>query len=236
MTTDELLQQAKAAYQRSTMIYRDTLLETGRLLHEFVLTGLREGDGLSEPKRLDARITRGNLLLRAAEELRITRIRVQEFIAAAMIVELLGDRINLEFLGFISIIQFRSFVRRVNGGGMDQKHPSSLAETWHIRNGYEVSAKELFRRAVTNGFTTAVARVECDRLAKVAPQFKRRISSLKKNSKQHLEQLARVAHIASPGDVADMCMSLVTKSDDPWAVAQRLIVCLKNIKRTKQLS
>lgn len=41
------------------------------------------------------------------------------------------------------------------------------------------------------------------------------------------------AAIASPGDVAEMCMALVQKAEDPWAVAQRLIPELQRIKREK---
>ena len=38
---------------------------------------------------------------------------------------------------------------------------------------------------------------------------------------------------ASPGDVANQCLKIVLANEDPWQVAQRLIVELQKIPRKK---
>jgi hypothetical protein len=81
-----LLDSAVALWSASRLRHRDALLEVGRLLHEYVLARLREGDGLNEADRYTARAVRKVAVEDAGAALGVTRQRVNALISVSQAV------------------------------------------------------------------------------------------------------------------------------------------------------
>jgi len=236
-TAESLLVQAERAYRDGEAKYRDTLIATGRLLHAFVLAGLREGDGATDRARHAAGITRCGLVARAAERLGATPLRINHMIHLTAVVDLLSDGGDVGGMGYGALWRFSVFVRRsAEGyrradGRRDSRRSVSLCETWVVKPDYATAAVELFRRGAREGFTAAQAVAEVGKLFRGGRKGKSRRLSPKAVRKA--DNAAAAFARAAPGDAADACMRLVLANEDPWQVAQRLIAELQKVPRRK---
>jgi hypothetical protein len=164
-----LLDSAVALWSASRLRHRDALLEVGRLLHEYVLARLREGDGLNEADRYTARAVRKVAVEDAGAALGVTRQRVNALISVSQAVAcLLGPEPDLGSLPWHAVRPFSLLVtrararrtRRARGeggvrGGSNPPVPmpeGSSRETWAVRPGLEESAPALLRRAAAGGW------------------------------------------------------------------------------------
>lgn len=227
----ELLERARAAYLQGQANYRDALLETGRLLHEYILARLREGDGFGKDKRLALGLCRQKVVDAAGDALGVSSARVHRLLVAAQVVTLLGGG-EPGGLGYITVCRFQVLIRRYRGTSQDKAnrpggHPLSAEETWAIKPGLEEKAPALFRRAVAEGWSQDRALLEVARLFRAPTKAWRR----ERRHRQALEQLQAAARHAASGDVAEMCLDLLRAAEDPWAVAQRLLPELQRIRR-----
>lgn len=223
----DLLEQAKALYLSGVAAYRDALLDVGRLLHQFVLARLEEGDGLSEESRFKARLTRRAVVETAATALGVNRQRVNNLIVTAMAADLLGGGIVGD-MGIQAIYRFRVYVRRRHGlrgvdAGRRNGPPVSDMERWEIKPGFEKKAKAEFERAVTQGYTQLDAKMAADKSGAAKPTMSRRKNPFRSDERATaVETVRKSAKQASPGDVADLCMEIIGATADPRATALAL--------------
>ncbi len=223
-TAADFLARAKAVYSASIVNYRDALLETGRLLHEYVLAYLSEGGGACRDSRATMGITREKAVARAAAEFGVKPLRIRNLIIVSMTVSLIGRDVDLGSLGHNALRYFGYFVRRgyVGRTGLD----ATSVEEWFIREGFEEKAQALLRRAVAEGFTQDKTRIECVRIFGGRKTAKPRRSI---KTKKPFEQLACAASKAAPRDVAEACVELVEKAEEPEAVVAHLRTMLTDL-------
>lgn len=226
---DELLAQVQTEFRDCRRNHRDRMLECGRKLHQFVLAYIQQGDAVSEPIRLANGFSRRNAIRKAVESLRARPTKICDMIATAMFVDLVASHEDLATIGYVAAVQFKRFVgRKIMGrhsGGKDG-HRVSTSEEWEIKDGFADSSLALFRKAIAENWDQYTCRRECQRLYSgiVIPKKSR---SFTKRVELPLMDLQRSVGKASPGDVAELCVSLLDKAEDPAAVAVRLRVMLE---------
>lgn len=160
----EILEKAAAIYSQSRAEYRDGLLKVGAILHDFVLAHLREGDRLmdqpnGEKYRLEGGFTRRRAIHIAEERLRRKPGVIQNWISAAMVVDLLSKDRAVGPLSYGAILLFSRFIQRriagikhLNGkrvmpGRLGYK--PSEGEQWMVRPQFDGRAQTLFQQAVS---------------------------------------------------------------------------------------
>jgi hypothetical protein len=237
MDAGELLDRAKAAYGTGVNQYREAMLETGRLLHEYVLVSLARADGLTVGQRARKGVTRKAIVQTAADSLGVCPIRVNHLISAAMVVRLLAGGGTAGNLAWAAVRFFQVFLTRTRGvitpdGRKVPPEKASSYETWQVRKGFEKSAPALFRRAADENWTQRRVLDECRALSRRGLGLSKR-EALKPVAPSVLDAMRRSASRASPGDVANACLDVVRASEDPWQVAQRLIAELQRIPRPR---
>lgn len=229
-----LLEAASLAYQRANTTYRASLLEVGRLLHEFILAFLKDGDGMDHRERQKAGCTREKAVEVAAESFGVTCVRINEIVAITQAANLLGKD-GLGALAFWSILRFKSLIRR-KGIMPDAtgrwRGIASSAEEWEIKPAFAESGPALFRLAVAENWGYQRIRDEVHGLRhnrKELRPARRRAAAQKKGRSEivTVDELVRLTSCGSPGDVAERCIAIVEKSEDPAAVALRLRVMLQ---------
>jgi hypothetical protein len=238
---DELLEQAAGVFLRVGKQYRDALLETGRLLHEYILRGLVRGEALDHRGRQREGLLRKGLIQKAAARLGISPTRVVFLVWAAMAVDLLGGG-EAGPLPHGSIIRLGAFVERCRGvtskdADKPGAPPYSDAERWRVRPGYEESGPALFRRAVAENFDQATARREAGRLFRKncgRPLGSKKTGPPRGNGHKRgtpasgqrvaLAALKARAAVGSPADVAELLWEVIRDAPDPLAVVNRLRV------------
>jgi hypothetical protein len=237
---DAILEEVANAYHGSNTQYRDTMLRAGRLLHNFVLGYLQQADGMEERSRIANRFSRAEALKIAAARLSCTTVDVNRFLAVAMTAELLSDNGDVGKLTFAGIAFFWRFVHRKTGkrgqtGSFPgrQEIPISFLEKWEIKPEFRDKAVALFRHAVATSMKTEEIRSAALLLytGPTARKCHRRKIDLKQPA---ILTLAGCAKVASPGDVAEMCLQLIEASENPWAVSQRLMVMVQRFKKERK--
>jgi hypothetical protein len=221
---DDLLEQARVVYRGATECYRDALLETGRLLHRFVLSSLQGGDGVPDKRRQRTGFTRAAAVKKAAAALGATIEDVSRLIAVAMAAGLLADEAGVGPLAWNTVGLFVRFVRRKNG----RKHPGrdgdpvSDCERWELRREYDGRAVNLFRKAVRAGMNYEEVRPAALALYATV-KAPRRTRRPPRRQETALQVMRAAAAIASPGDLADTLFDLLTQAQDPVATATLLL-------------
>lgn len=239
MNAENLLQQAKKAFQQGQLNYRDAMLETGRLLKEYIFESLKKLDGTTRRYRRTNKLSRESLIHQAAAELDTRNDEVSRLIQAGAVVQLMDD-LGVGNLSFGSVLAFRAFIyRKPQPDGADWK--PSLSETWQFRPNTETAAKELFSEAVQKSFSKSQVLDGIYKITHGKPipkptqenknKFQREYRSrekrerVAKNSPTSDEariQELKAARLASPGDIAERCMELIEAAEDPRTVAIRL--------------
>lgn len=241
MDAAELLTKATMLYRVSQEAYRHARLDVGYLLHEFVFAHLKQGDGISEPIRLQNGFTRRRAIELAAESLGVTRAEIKYLISSAMVRHLLGTGLDLKDLSLVSVYRFAKFIRRTTSStGTRHSHYNksgdydiSETEVWSIRPGLEESAPALLRRAVEEGWTQSKTIEETAKLRRGRPTPRCR-KKWGREKRTAIETVERTVQKASPGDVAELCFGIVSKAEDPAAVAIRLRVMLESLLSKKK--
>lgn len=220
----EILASIKLTYRRAEATHRDELLRVGKLLHEFVLAYLREGDGKRERARLACAITRDTAIKIAAEEVGIPAKRVRILIAAAMTAELLAPEGGTGELGHNAIYSFSRFVRRRPGVRKEDREEVSGSETWEIKPDFQDRAALTFARAVKENWSQDRARLETMNLFRnTLPSASHWKGEEDREEERPTLDLAAIAPHASTGDLAESLFEIVRKAEDPLAVAERLL-------------
>lgn len=160
-----LLEKAKVAYRGGRANFRTCLLETGRLLHQYIIAFLHQGDGMQDYERLPRKITRRQAVVNASTALELTRHRINELIAVAMVVDLLWDGSDLRNAWHGTLTRFRGFVTRKKGDEESDYGPPDgpdvwESEIWTAHPKFESEARALLRRAVDESFNQIRAEKE----------------------------------------------------------------------------
>ena len=236
---EDILERAANLYRAAAANYRDALLQVGQLLHEFILENLEIGQRMNKEERNRLGLNRGKLVLRCAIRLHTQVCNIHRYIMTAMVVKLLSDGMELGSFGHDAIRRFSVFIRRQRCQRDDQ--PVTDRERWVIREGFEESAKALFRRAVKEGWGEDRVSKEGRKCFPLADRATNRRGRPKTESPPPrlsltdeddcendvpeggwMGQIKASARKASPGDVAELCMVLVRESRDPQGVLMRL--------------
>lgn len=211
----EFLAEAKDALRRAHGRYRDSLLECGRYLHHYVDMILRAE--MTERERRAFGVSREQAIRNAATELGCKPNKVAMMIVTAMVADLLvGGQIG--DLWHVTVYCFRPFVRRRQGRFALPKEK----ETWDLRDGFQQSAPELLRRAIAETWNAEKARREVGKLFRSGggdSRRPRRSVMRRQKVRKAIEELQRSARLASPGDIAEMCLTLIESSEDSKAAA-----------------
>jgi hypothetical protein len=239
----DLLARARQVYEQAELSYRECMLKTGQLLHEFILAKLSERGTAPPPRRSRHTWSREECIKLAASELGCDTDRVNVMIQTAMAFVLLGEGADPGALPFGVLMAFGVFVERRKQWGEGCERPDRLAgssaeeyETWQIKPGMEERGKGLLRRAIAECWVQTKAYAECRPGTKPTGVHQSRKRA--KASKEDLQcrmptpPLAQMAAHASVGDVADMCLELIRAAEDPRAVAEKLLPELQRIKQT----
>jgi hypothetical protein len=229
MNAAEILERAKAAYHAAERNYRDALLETGRLLHEYVLERLREAAGMREWTRLQHGLSRRKCIEDAAKKLKTTPKRINSLIGTAQVPLLLGIT-DLGGISHVALYRFKCFLRRLTGGrqaymGRTPDLPVANAETWEVRPEFKERAASLLRQAIAENWIEVRTRGAAKDLFAEFTSKLRRPQMPKWQGP--VETVQKSMKKASPGDVAQTCMRLVEAAEDPAAVALRLRIALE---------
>jgi hypothetical protein len=222
MTPDELLERARQLFHSAEAAYRDSLLQVGRILHEFVLAYLHESDG-GVSKR-----TRRQAIFTIMGRLGVSHNKVNYLISAAMVVELLSEGGDIGGLGWNPIARFSRFIQR-NRIGQDayQMRKNGLlpsAEEWVVKPKFDGAAQDLFRRAVRENLTTAAARafvLQLDGRTDNGREARSRVR-MTRERQEALDVLRSMATAGNPRDVAEVIFEAVKESEDPRILAAHL--------------
>ncbi len=236
-----ILERVRLLHEAGEQNHRDCLLEIGRLLHEFILAYLREGDELPKHARVKVGITRHRAFLLAAEKMETTPKRISRLLGVAMTDNLLGKGAVVRPKWTV-IREFQVFIHRKLACGLKfySNCPSSqdisASEDWFLKEEYKQTATELWYRAINENWSveTAVKSIQAV-FSETGKSRRKKGPRIPKQARSPLQSLARAASLASPGDIAEMCMELILKAENPQAVAAVLEGRLKTLPKRKSV-
>ena len=244
---EDILEKARALYQTALGNYRDALLEVGRMLHRYILARLEEAQAMSGKRRVAMNLSRQAIVKRCEESLGPgRRNRVNDLIRTSMTADLLSGG-NLGDLPHGAICPVQGVVYRV--GRLADSNRYKLAtdspivsarERWAVKEVFQESAPALFCRAVTECWPRDRAREEVRFFLKGNSSPTKRQPRLLPDEEEPtvctswLKEVRAGARVASPGDLAELCMELVGASEDPQAVVHRLRGLLATWKPAKR--
>jgi hypothetical protein len=237
-----LLERARQEWTATRAAHRDGSLRVGRLLGEYVRARLAEGDGLPEKDRARAGVSRENAVAEAAKVLRLTRLRINDLIRVAAVVDLLSAGGVVGALSWSALRWFRVLARR-KGAGRQQRRSGALhagqvepsdLERWRVRAGLEGRAEALFAEAVAGDWPERTARERCQALALEArgpapgkrKSWKAPHGGAGRASVPAAPDPFTAARKADPRDAADLIVQLVRGSRDPRALARLVLTAL----------
>lgn len=198
------LEQAKAIYDSHAGQHRDKMLEVGRLLSRFVKASI--GDGKE----------RWLIIREMVDSMGVSSQYLRQIIVSAAAVDLLGNGQDLGKICHGSLRHFDLFIRR---DGL--RHGRNACEEWAVKPEYAVKAKALFAQAVREKWSEMKTRREVKKVFKCPFKSGRKAKPAEGTfASQFKESLAK----ASPGDVAEACMSMLASCENP----ERAIACLES--------
>ncbi len=252
MNADKLLKEVQITYWRSGRVWRDALLDCGAKLHNYILAYVKEGEGLSEDRRFQNRLTREQAVKNAAAALQIKRRNVLEMVQGIAVVRLLADDGQVGTLVWKSILEFATLLCRRTGSFNDHaarvvagRNGESVTaiEEWEVRSKHDGAAQALFRQVVATDHLTReqihAMILQLRTGGTQRPYYNPTVGQMVSDDEEEgtpetFERQQAAARLASPGDVADMCLALIEKARDPVAVALRLRVMLQKYLPQKQ--
>lgn len=153
-SSSEILAEVEAVYREGQRQWRSSILQAGQLLHDYILSGLREGGQLPEKQRLKVGITRGKLIKEAAIRLGVARHRVVYLIGVSQVSVLFFDGNPPENFTPTALKALIPFVVRNKGGDGRITHPGrpggpplEILETWKIRPELKAAALQMIESA-----------------------------------------------------------------------------------------
>lgn len=236
LSSEAILVQLQAHYRAGCADFRDRMLVCGGLVHRYLLAYLEEGDRLSEVARLKAEITRSNGIRLAAAKLGIPETHVRRMLSAAMFVDLVGEPVVS--LSYWSLIYLSRFARRKVGVGKSAGHrneTASCSERWELRERFAAKAVALFRTAEAENW--GLVRVKAEFMAVLfgcADRRPRTNRAVVEKRQSIIDELHGSVKAAAPGDVAEICIELIERAENPADVAIRLRVLLQKYLPKKQ--
>lgn len=239
---DELLERIDTLWAQTRTQYRDRMLRIGKMLHEYVLLRLKEGDLLGCVERARKGITRSCIVETLASRLNTGAPKINEVIRAAMGVELLSKDGNIGDLSYscfryLYLIIERKYIpreqihRRV-GNVTPGAIPPSSREQWRIRPGMEQKARALFAKAVEGSWKASKFLEEFRSLRH--PEKRKCYDWASFGSSDHFDWL-RAARESSPRDVAEMITKMIEQSKSPDMVTRILLNVLLG-KQSKEVA
>jgi len=219
---DDLLTQAEAIWRSAERNYRDSLLQVGRLLHEFIVEQLRCGDGVKKRQRLKAGFTREVAIKKCAAQLGIPTVKVMAMIRIAMTADLLGQD-GFGAMGWTHLHYLAAFVERVKLNKKGESTPLSATESWRIKPEYDGTAQDVFRRVREE----KLSQRQTFQLIGDTIKWPRRPINSKRIAivEQHAgarDLLESISKVSSPRDLAEILFEAIETADDPKAVAAHL--------------
>lgn len=216
MEPDDILGAIREAYIATRTQYRDGCLRVGRLIRDY-LAAVGKTRRAPSDKRLS---NRSVAVLKIAKTVGCTRNKVYAMLYAAMAADLLGDGV----VGGMSHTMLSSFSPLLR---------YKADETWIVIPECLSKARELYAEfvAVTPPTHDEVRRRVNDLFAQLGVRKRRgrgfRRLPLMKTVEKVMDH--RFLSKAAPGDVAELCLTMVLASADPFAVAHKLTVDLAKI-------
>lgn len=211
MKPDDILGAIREAYATTRIQYRDGCLRVGRLVRDYLASVVCG----KEESPMDGRFTKRSMaVLKVAETIGCTRNKVYTMLYAAMAADLLGDG-NVGKMSQTMLFCFSPLLHW---------KPKSN-EVWEIVPECVSRARALFQECVEKlPATHDEIRMRVKELLRSSGVKMRRGSYarvLAKARKRTVDH--RTLAKASPGDVAELCLTMVLASADPSATAQKLI-------------
>jgi len=158
-----ILEKVVETWNEGRLARRDNYLRVGRMLREFLLERLREGDQLSERDRLSRSLRRDAAVREAAERLDVTPEKVRGLIRTAAVVELLClDGVlgkvaysTLEIFGVCVERPWAGLVIQNGSQASEGQVPLSKTEEWQVKPAALGWSASLFRRVVVEDMRRA---------------------------------------------------------------------------------
>lgn len=248
--SEALLNELSDVWQKGVGDYKEMRIRVGRMLHEYVLQGLREGDAIpKESERVRLGLTRQALVDRAGGRMGLKEAAVNNLIRCAAVVDLLSDGGYTGKLSYTSIRTFRAVIERI-GKGKDvvrSINPRATTNTsctvalsskeeWQIRPKCTEWAAALFRRAV--GDNWSIQRVDDELALKlmVRPNKSSPSTGLPPKRRDHVirdvtpPNTVDIAQQAHPRDLAEMVVGMVLSSPDPDTVLKLVLEAIRKAR------
>ena len=241
MTAEEILAKVEGVWLGAKKQLRDSLLEVGGLVHDYILARLQESDVLSQRQRYRKRLSRCGIIVEVAKRLKASRLRIWKITTASQVVALLADKSHVGELSFSTIAEFIPLVHRAKGDRRVSKAngvvhvareavgEASDRERWIVRQGMEQTAPALFRQAVAESWSVAQTRQGVTDLIGEKPLRGHDLKPRRQNE-ERLPQapLSHLAEVASPKDLADIIIDAINRSSDPPLVFAAISRWFKN--------
>lgn len=229
-SSEEILNEAQAVWFASKQEYRDGVLRVGKLICEFIVARLREGDGLPEAVRIDRGLTRTRSIWIAAERLGLKDANVNMMVNTCRVVELFGDP------GSLSLSTLRVFTVYIRhkrfkvARGRELKEGEVLpsqTEVWEFKPTTGRDPVDLYQQAVRENWDCVRTREVSNKEIQVKRQKGRKVGVSQKvdtrlrddeesssdgvdsTSSGRLPRLKTIATNADPRDLADMILEMI---------------------------
>lgn len=219
MTSDELLAKAILRFAASRAEYRDAMVETGQLLHCFILSRLEAADQLNEAERRTVDAVRSKVVMEIVKALRVDRSKVAELLRIAAVADLFSDG-NLGSLSYSDLRAFTRLVRRAGKGKFisrshrDGGEKPSEWERWIACPKHAAWSKELFVKARDEDWP------HDEIVSAIGTGMKPTRAREKDDAKPQRTTLDNIAANAAPRDLASMILDMIAKSLDPGTVSR----------------
>lgn len=231
-----LLQLAEQIWSREKIRHRNVMIQVGGILQQFIVERVQQGDGLNEAEQIAQRLRREQAIAEASKCLHLDNHRLNELITVHAVVSLLsapsGD---IGQLSYSALRWFRVAVQRTKGilCRARVKKPGEIwpseREVWRIRSGLEEKAKNLFQRAVAEGWNEGKIRKALAE-AKLVQDRPSVCLNFNPDTKKIFNPIT-ASKVATPKDVTEMVVEMIENSSDPESVVYLLEQELKKLKR-----
>lgn len=238
MQAAELLKQAQCVWLSGKRALRDSHIEVGRLLRQFLLARIAEGEGKNESERRALGATRQAATFAMAKALQVRIGRVNELMRVAVAVELFGPDIG--GLSYSALRALQNLIYRPHRGQQIQRGKKQLRdaeirplqqEVWAVRPGIEDAAKALVRDALAQGWGESEVIAGVKELARQRGANVPQITRVRPSDALPSYQMApRTATNYDRESLLDTLTTLLLATDDPDSVLNDLRAKLNSIR------
>ena len=231
-----LIARAQEIYRSASENFRDSMLELGRVLRDYVIARAKEATGLTRKYRCKLRLTREAFIEQAAQDLRMRPWAVNELIKTAAAFDLLvPPGTDLGTISYSSLRPMGALARRPAepiriDRDLEEGH-LELAdkEVWKVNPDVgEEKARALYAQCLRERWTYATS------LKKMKSYFRKErkgrppkgvstIARTERPQKDAMDVMTAISHKASARDLADLILRMIEESPDPEAVRRALL-------------